>query len=454
MADNKTAVVILGAGLGTRMKSAKPKVLHPIAGRPMIQHLMASLEPLQPDSMRVIVGPEMDAVAAAVRPHPTVIQHERRGTAHAVATTREALQGFAGDVLIVYGDTPLLTTATLAKMIERRRQEPRPAIVVLGFRPADPAAYGRLIVDAEGRLDAIVEAKDASAAELAIGLCNAGTMAVDDSVLFTLLAEVGNANAKGEYYLTDIVGLARSRGLACAVVEGSESELVGINSRADLARAEAFVQDALRARAMAEGVTLLDPATVYLSHDTRFGRDVTVAPCVVFGPGVSVGNDVEIRAFCHLEGASIADGAQIGPFARLRPGADVAAGAHIGNFVEIKKARIEAGAKVNHLTYIGDARIGAKANVGAGTITCNYDGFDKAFTDVGEGAFIGSNSSLVAPVRIGRGAIIGAGSVVARDVDDDALALTRGAHSEKKGWAKSFRDKKREIKERNSAKKD
>jgi bifunctional UDP-N-acetylglucosamine pyrophosphorylase/glucosamine-1-phosphate N-acetyltransferase len=383
-----------------------------------------------------------------------VVQRERLGTAHAVLAARENLADFRGDVLIVYGDAPLLTGETMQRMLAARHGPLNPAIVVLGFRPADPGAYGRMIVDAAGRLDAIVEAKDASEDQRAIGLCNAGTMAVDASLLWSLLAEVGNANAKGEYYLTDIVGLARGRGLACAVVEGGERELVGINSRADLARAEAFVQDALRARAMADGVTLIDPATVYLCDDTRFGRDVTVGPSVFFGPGVTIGNDVEIRPFCHLEGASVADGATIGPFARLRPGADVAAGAHIGNFVEIKKARIEEGAKVNHLTYIGDARIGAGANVGAGTITCNYDGFVKGFTDVGAGAFIGSNTSLVAPVRIGRGAIIGAGSVVARDVADDALALTRGPHAEKSGWAKSFRDKKQREKERMTFKKE
>lgn len=454
MAGNRTAVVILGAGLGTRMKSSKPKVLHPIAGRPMIKHLLASLEALLPQEMAVIIGPEMDAVAEAVHPYPTLVQRERCGTAHAVLTAREQLAGFTGDVLVVYGDTPLLSTETLRRMLDRRRELPQPAIVVLGFRPADPGAYGRLIVDDAGGLEAIVEAKDASADELAIGLCNAGTMAVDAALLFELLAGVGNANAKGEYYLTDVVGLARARGLACAVVEGSEAELVGINTRADLARAESFVQEALRARAMAEGVTMLDPSTVYLSHDTRFGCDVTVGPCVCFGLGVEIGNDVEIRAFCHLEAAKVDDGATIGPFARLRPGTEVATGAHIGNFVEIKKACVEAGAKVNHLTYIGDARIGAKANIGAGTITCNYDGFTKGFTDVGEGAFIGSNTSLVAPVKVGRGAIIGAGSVVARDVTDDALALTRGPHAEKPGWAKAFRERKRKEKSRLVARKD
>jgi bifunctional UDP-N-acetylglucosamine pyrophosphorylase / glucosamine-1-phosphate N-acetyltransferase len=350
------------------------------------------------------------------------------------------MSGFDGDILIVYGDTPLLSSATLARMLEARRSAPHPAVVVLGFRPDDPGAYGRLIEGVDGALDAIVEAKDATAEQQAVGLCNSGVMAVDGARLFVLLDRVGNDNAKGEYYLTDIVALARSDGLACRVVEGDEAELIGVNSRAELAIAERIVQDQLRARAMAEGATLTDPASVFLCHDTRLGRDVVIGPFVVFGPGVCVADTVEIRAFCHLEGVSIESGAHIGPFARLRPGAAIGPGAHIGNFVEIKNASVESGAKVNHLTYIGDARVGAGANVGAGTITCNYDGFFKSLTDIGAGAFIGSNTSLVAPVTIGAGAIIGAGSVVARDVPADALALTRGPHTEKEAWARRFRE--------------
>jgi bifunctional UDP-N-acetylglucosamine pyrophosphorylase/glucosamine-1-phosphate N-acetyltransferase len=439
MNDTPLAIIVLAAGLGTRMKSRQPKVMHPLAGRPMIRHLLATLAELQPTRIVVVIGPEMAEVAAAVAPWPVAIQEDRLGTGHAVGTAAAALSGFVGDVLIVYGDTPLISAATLRRMIAARHAPPRPAVVVLGFEPADPGGYGRLVTDGDGALQAIVEAKDASPAELALRLCNSGVMAVDGAQLFPLLARVGNANAKGEYYLTDIVGLARADGLACGFVKGAEAELIGINSRADLARAEGFVQAALRARAMAEGATLIDPASVFFSWDTRLGQDVVVGPHVVFGTGVEVGDGVEIRAFCHLEGSKIAAGAQIGPFARLRPGAVIGPAAHVGNFVEIKNAVIDEGAKVNHLTYLGDAHIGARANIGAGTITCNYDGFFKSMTEIGAGAFIGSNAALVAPVKIGAGAIIGAGSAIARDVPADALALTRAPLTVKEGWAAAFR---------------
>lgn len=442
MTKQKTAAVILAAGLGTRMKSDLPKVMHAIAGRPMILHLMADLEPLAPERVAVVIGEGMDRVAAAVAPHPTAIQHERLGTAHAVLAARDAMADFDGDVLILYGDTPLITTATLERMLAARRAAPHPAVVVLGFRPRDPGHYGRLVTDAEGGLDAIVEAKDATPDQLRIGLCNSGVMCVDGRRLFGLLGRVGNANAKREYYLTDIVALARADGAACAVVEGHEDELLGVNSRAELAAAEAIVQADLRARALAGGATLVAPETVFFSHDTNLGRDVLVEPFVFFGPGVTVGNGVEIRAFSHIEGARVADGARIGPYARLRPGADIGPDAHIGNFVEIKKSVVEDKAKVNHLTYIGDARVGAGANVGAGTITCNYDGFFKSLTDIGKGAFIGSNTALVAPVKVGDGAIVGAGSVVTKDVAADALAVTRAQQTELPGWARRFREKK------------
>ena len=441
MTKTKTAIVVLAAGRGTRMKSDRPKVLHPLAGRPMIAHLMATLETLAPERLVVVVGAEMEAVARAVAPWPTVVQERRLGTGDAVMAARDALDGFDGDVLVVYGDTPLISAETLERLRAARRAPARPAVVVLGFRPGDPGAYGRLIVGPAGTLDAIVEAKDARPEQLAVTLCNSGVMAIDGARLPGLLERVGNDNAKGEYYLTDIVHIARADGLSCGVVEGDEAELIGVNSRADLAKAEAIVQDRLRARAMAAGATLIDPATVFFSYDTRLGRDVTVGPSVVFAPGVSVGDNVEIRPFCHLEGVSIEAGALIGPFARLRPGARIGPGAHVGNFVEIKNASVEAGAKVNHLTYIGDARVGAKANVGAGTITCNYDGFFKDHTDIGAGAFIGSNTALVAPVKVGDGAIIGAGSVVARDVPADAMALTRGPHTVKDDWARAFRQR-------------
>ena len=439
MTKEKTAAIVLAAGLGTRMESRLPKVLHPLAGRPMIGHLMETLAGMDLERIVVVVGDDMEAVAEAVAPHPTVVQKERLGTGHAVRTACEAVDGFDGTVLVLYADAPLISVETLTRMIEARRAAPRPAVVVLGFRPSDPGPYGRLIVGADGTLQAIVEAGDATPGQGAIALCNAGVMAIDGRPLPGLLARIGTDNAKGEVYLTDIVAMARGDGLTCAVVEGDEAELIGVNSRADLARAEAVVQQRLRAAAMAGGATLADPETVYFSHDTRLGRDVTVGPHVVFGPGVAVGDDVEIRAFCHIEGARIATGARIGPFARLRPGADIAAEAHIGNFVEIKNATVETGAKINHLAYVGDSRVGAKANVGAGTITCNYDGFAKHHTDIGAGAFIGSNTALVAPVTVGDGAIIGAGSVITGDVAADALALTRADQEELKGWAKRFR---------------
>jgi len=441
MTNRNTAIVVLAAGLGTRMKSAKPKVMHPLAGRPMISHLMGTLETLSPERIIVVIGEEMDSVAAAVTPHPTAIQHERLGTGHAVMAAREALAGFDGDVLVVYGDTPLISAQTLDRMLEVRRSAPHSAVVVLGFRPDDPGAYGRLILDADRGLATIVEVRDANADELAVNLCNSGVMAIDGARLPDLLDGLRNDNVKGEYYLTDIIGLARADGLPCAVVEGEEAELLGINSRADLALAESVVQDKLRAAAMAGGATLVDPGSVFFCDDTVVGRDVTIGPNVVFGPGATIGDDVEIRAFCHIEGATVDAGALIGPFARLRPGARIDVDAHVGNFVEIKNTSVEPGAKVNHLTYIGDARVGAKANVGAGTITCNYDGFFKSHTDIGAGAFIGSNTSLVAPVAVGDGATVGAGSVISRDVPADALAVTRGPLTEKAGWAKRFRDR-------------
>ena len=442
MTKEKTAAIVLAAGLGTRMESRLPKVLHPLAGRPMIGHLMETLAGLDLERIVVVVGDDMEAVAEAVAPHPTVVQKDRLGTGHAVRTACEAVDGFDGTVLVLYADVPLISRQTLMRMLEARRRAPGPAVVVLGFRPSDPGPYGRLIVGADGTLQAIVEAGDATPEQGAIALCNAGVMAIDAGPLPGLLARIGTDNAKGEVYLTDIVAMARGDGLTCAVVEGDGAELIGVNSRADLARAEAVVQERLRAAAMAGGASLADPETVYFSHDTRLGRDVTVGPHVVFGPGVAVGDDVEIRAFCHIEGARIATGARIGPFARLRPGADIAAEAHIGNFVEIKNASVETGAKINHLAYVGDSRVGAKANVGAGTITCNYDGFAKHHTDIGAGAFIGSNTALVAPVTVGDGAIIGAGSVITGDVAADALALTRADQEERKGWAKRFRGRK------------
>lgn len=444
------AAIVLAAGQGTRMRSARPKVLHPLAGRPLLRHVLDTLDTLGTDPRQTVVvtGPDMPDVEALAHPRPTVVQTQRLGTAHAAHQARAALAAMSADtVLIVYGDTPLIRPATLRAMIDTRVRADA-AVVVLGFRAVDPTGYGRLLLDetdGTGTLRAIVEHRDASDAERAIDLCNAGVVAVQASRLFGLLERVGNDNAKGEYYLTDIVALARADGLACLVVEGTEDEMLGINDRAQLAEAERVVQTRLRAAALAGGVTLTDPGSVFLSMDTRFGRDVTVGPFCVFGPGVSVEDDVEIRGFCHLEGCTIRRGARIGPYARLRPAAEIGPDAHIGNFVEVKKATVETGAKVNHLTYIGDARVGAKANVGAGTITCNYDGFAKHHTDIGAGAFIGSNSALVAPVSIGDGAIIGAGGIITRDVPADTLAVTRAPQEMREGWAARFRTRMKRL---------
>ncbi|WP_373086474.1 bifunctional UDP-N-acetylglucosamine diphosphorylase/glucosamine-1-phosphate N-acetyltransferase GlmU [Sneathiella sp.] len=439
------AAVILAAGAGTRMKSVLPKVLHEIGGRPMISHLLAAVESLDPSKVVVVTAPGMASVRKAVEPADIAVQKKALGTGHAVAAALDSLEGFEGDVLILYGDTPLIETATLRQMIEKRRAAEKCAVVVLGFEPDDPAEYGRLVTDDAGNLTAIVEYADADAAERGIGLCNSGVMAIDGRQLSALITAVGNDNAKGEYYLTDIVEIANRRGLTCAYVKGAEQELLGVNTRAQLAEAEKIAQGRWRAKAMAEGATLIDPDSVWFSHDTKLGRDVVIEPGVFFGPGVTVGDNVRIKAHCHLEGTTIGAGAQIGPFARLRPGADIAEEVKIGNFVEIKKSEIEKGAKVSHLSYIGDSRIGEGANIGAGTITCNYDGFDKFRTDIGAGAFIGSNTALVAPVRIGAGAIVGAGSTITEDVDANALALERSTTRQKTGWAKRFRKLKEKI---------
>jgi bifunctional UDP-N-acetylglucosamine pyrophosphorylase/glucosamine-1-phosphate N-acetyltransferase len=438
MASSKLAVIVLAAGMGTRMKSSLPKVMHPLAGRPMVSHLLDTVSGLSPDRMVVVVGPDMEVVSRTVAPHPTVIQTDRLGTGHAVLQAKAALGQFDGDVLVLYGDTPLITRATLERMLAERRGPRDPAVVVLGFKPSDPAQYGRLVVGAEG-LKAIVEYRDATPDQRENPLFNSGVMCIDGNRLWSLIERVDNRNSKGEYYLTDIVALARADGATCSHVEGDPAELLGVNSRSELAVAEALVQARLREAAMEGGATLIDPTTVWLSWDTRIGKDVTIWPHVVFGPGVTIGDNVEIKGFCHFEGCTVEDGVAAGPFARLRPGAEIGENAHIGNFVEVKKATVERGAKINHLAYVGDARVGAGANVGAGTITCNYDGFNKSFTDIGAGAFIGSNTSLVAPVKIGDGAVVGAGSVITKEVTEGALAVARGSQMELKGWADRFR---------------
>jgi bifunctional UDP-N-acetylglucosamine pyrophosphorylase / glucosamine-1-phosphate N-acetyltransferase len=424
------------------MRSARPKVLHKVAGRSMLAHVLDSLVEAGAGQIAVVVGPSHDAVikeAAATVPSAEIaMQKERLGTAHAVLAAREAISRGYDDILVVFADTPLIRPGTFAAM-RRALAEGQNAIIALGFEAREPAGYGRLILE-EGSLKAIREDKDASEAEREIKRCNAGLIALDGRHALALLEAIGNSNSQKEYYLTDTVAAARSRGLEVGAVIAEEDEVMGVNDRVQLAAAESLLQKRLRAKAMQEGVTLIDPSSVTLSFDTRLGRDVVVEPHVVFGPGVSVGEGSLIRSFSHLEGAAIGPNALIGPFARLRPGARLANDVHIGNFVEVKAADVGARAKINHLSYIGDAHVGASTNVGAGTITCNYDGFGKYRTEIGENAFIGSNSSLVAPVKIGDGAYIGSGSVITEDVAPDALALARGRQVGKPGWARAFRE--------------
>jgi bifunctional UDP-N-acetylglucosamine pyrophosphorylase/glucosamine-1-phosphate N-acetyltransferase len=416
-----------------------PKVLHRIAGRSMVGHVLDNLAALNPAKTAVVIAPGMDSVAKEVAPHPTVIQAEQLGTGDAVKAARSAIGKVGGTVLVLFGDSPFVTPETMSRLVARREAADRPAVVVLGMRPQDPTGYGRLVTDAAGNLSAIVEHRDATEAQRGIGLCNSGVMAIDGAVLWDLVDAIGNANAKSEYYLTDVVAIARGKGRSAAVVEAPFRELIGVNSRAELAAAEAIFQHQLRERAFESGVTMTDPTTVFLCADTRLGQDVTIGPNVVFGPGVTVAENVEIRAFCHIEGAAIESGAIIGPYARLRPGSRIGAEAHVGNFVETKNAVLGKGAKANHLTYLGDAEVGAKSNIGAGTITCNYDGHFKTKTTIGENVFIGSNSALVAPVTIGENAIVAAGSVITRDVAADAMAVARGSQVDKPGWAAKFR---------------
>jgi bifunctional UDP-N-acetylglucosamine pyrophosphorylase/glucosamine-1-phosphate N-acetyltransferase len=438
------AVVVLAAGSGTRMKSDRPKVLHPVAGRSMLAHVLGHVAELAPERIVVVVGAGMEAVAEAAAPYATVVQDPPLGTGHAVLQAADALAGYhgpdgGGDLLVVYGDTPLLRPRTLARLLEERRRRDAPSLVGLAFRPSDPGHYGRVVLDEAGRVARIVEYVDAGEDERRIALCNGGVLLGDAPRLFRLLEACRRDNAKGEVYLTDVFALAYEEGLDGRMIETETEEILGVNSRADLAVVEAVLQTRLRGAAMAQGATLVDPSTVWFSADTRLGRDVTIEPNVFLGPGVVLGDGVEVRAFSHIEGARIEAGARIGPFARLRPGTVVGPGARIGNFVEVKNATLGAGAKANHLAYVGDAEVGEGANVGAGTITCNYDGFAKHRTRIGAGAFIGSNTALVAPVTVGPGAIIGAGSTITEDVAPDALALSRAPQSELEGAAERLR---------------
>jgi bifunctional UDP-N-acetylglucosamine pyrophosphorylase/glucosamine-1-phosphate N-acetyltransferase len=432
------AAIVLAAGQGTRMKSSLHKVLHPIAGKPMLLHLLDSLSALAPARKVVVVGARREQVEAAVAPYGAsiAVQSPQLGTGHAVQQAEPALGDFAGVVLILYGDAPLVTAATMERL--RSALVEGVAAVVLGFRPANPGAYGRVIAKG-GVISKMVEFKDASDAERAETLCNSGLMAIRATDLWPLLARVGNSNAAGEYYLPDIIGLLIADGRTAVVIETVSDEVAGANSRAELAGLEALWQARARTAAMAAGVSMVAPETVFLAHDTRLAADVTIEPFVVFGPGVSIASNVTIRAHTHIAGATIAENCEIGPFARMRPGTILGPDVKIGNFVETKNASFGANAKANHLSYIGDASVGAKANIGAGTITCNYDGFFKYRTTIGDNAFIGSNSALVAPVTIGDGAIVAAGSTITADVSADALALVRPAQVAKPGWAARFR---------------
>ena len=436
------AIIVLAAGKGTRMKSDLHKVLHPIAGRPMLDHLLASAAELAPQRQVVVVGSGREQLEAVLGSRAAIaVQEPQEGTGHAVQQAESVLAGFSGDVLILYGDVPFVRPETMRAMIARLHEADNPAVVVLGFEPQDTLQYGRVIADQTGRIAKMVEHKDASPEERACRLCNSGLMAARSDDLFALLAQVGNDNSQGEYYLVDVVNVANQDGRTCAVVvTDDEDEVAGINSRAELAEAEGKWQARRRAQAMAEGASLIAPETVWFAWDTQLGRDVLIEPNVFFGPGVIVADHAKIRAFCHIEGASLGPNTEVGPYARLRPGAVLEEGAKLGNFVEIKKSTLGKGAKANHLSYIGDAEVGAGANIGAGTITCNYDGYFKYKTVIGERAFIGSNSSLIAPVKIGADAIVGAGSAVSRDVAAGELRLVRAEQLVKPGWADRFHD--------------
>ncbi|ENY80318.1 bifunctional UDP-N-acetylglucosamine diphosphorylase/glucosamine-1-phosphate N-acetyltransferase GlmU [Sphingopyxis sp. MC1] len=444
--SNAIAAVILAAGKGTRMKSDLHKVLHPIAGRPMLMHLLGGLAGLAPAATVVVVGDKREQVEAALAGTGAVVavQEPQLGTAHAALQAKDALAGFDGIVLVCFGDCPMLTAATVLRLCGALDEGA--AVAVLGFRPTDAAAYGRIIADADGTVRKMVEYKDASDAERAVDLCNSGVIVAHAADMWRLLEAVGNDNAQGEYYLPDVATGAIGEGKRVRVIETSAAEVAGINSRAELAAAEAQWQAFKREEAMAGGASLRAPETVWFSWDTEIGRDVTVEPNVVFGPGVRVADGATIRAFSHIEGASIGARCEVGPYARLRPGAVLEDKAKVGNFVEVKKAVLGKGAKANHLSYIGDATVGAGANIGAGTITCNYDGYFKYQTVIGERAFIGSNSALVAPVKIGADAIVGAGSTVTRDVMDGELRIVRAEQSVKPGWADRFHDAMRKKK--------
>jgi bifunctional UDP-N-acetylglucosamine pyrophosphorylase / glucosamine-1-phosphate N-acetyltransferase len=437
------AVVILAAGQGTRMRSDTHKVLHPIASQPLLLHLLDCIDGLRAARRIVVVGKGRDQVEKALQERDVAVAHqsEQKGTGHAVLQARQALDGYDGAVVVLYGDVPFVQPATLRRMIERLDGKDGPGVVVLAFRPADPAAYGRIILGEDDRIAKMVEFRDATPEERAVDLCNSGMMAVRAGDLFRWLDQVTNDNAAGEYYLPDVVNIAAAEGRETVAIEADAYEATGVNSRAELAHLELEWQRRRREQVLQDGATLIDPESVWFAYDTKLGRDVTVEPHVVFGPGVEVADGATIKAFSHIEGAIIGARAVIGPFARIRPGTTLGEKSKVGNFVELKKATVGTGAKVNHLSYVGDAEVGSGANIGAGTITCNYDGFGKYRTVIGADAFIGSNTALVAPVTIGEGAVVGAGSVITRDVEPDSLALERSEQKGISGWARRFRER-------------
>lgn len=453
MSERSCLAIILAAGEGTRMKSALPKVLHSVGGLPMVAHAVRAAAAAGVSSVALVVGRGAEDVETAAKPFVSDVsvhlQTERLGTAHAVLAAKEAIARGYDDLLIMFGDTPLVDVGALSKA--RAKLAGGAEIVVMGFRPPDPTGYGRL-VEHDGKLFAIVEEKEANADQKKIGFCNGGLMAVSGKHALALLQAVDNKNAKGEYYLTDIVAIAHKRALHVVSLEVDAASVLGVNTRVELAEAEALFQKRVRKEMMLAGVTMTAPETVFFSWDTKVGAETTIEPNVFFGPGVSIAEGVSIHAFCHIEGATVASGGEIGPFARLRPGADMREKSKAGNFVEIKKAVIGEGAKVNHLTYIGDAEVGAKANIGAGTITCNYDGFNKHLTQIGAGAFIGSNTALVAPVSIGANAIIAAGSVITKNVPDEAVAFGRAKQEVREGRAPVLHARNKAIKDAKKAK--
>ncbi|MGA2055391.1 MAG: bifunctional UDP-N-acetylglucosamine diphosphorylase/glucosamine-1-phosphate N-acetyltransferase GlmU [Bradyrhizobium sp.] len=441
MSGRTSLTIVLAAGEGTRMRSSLPKVLHQVAGQSLLAHVLSAAPAGVGTSLAVVIGPDHQAVIEEARRYrpdvETFVQRDRKGTAHAVLAARETIARGADDLIIAFGDTPLISAATFERLRGALKQGA--ALAVLGFRAGDPTGYGRLLVEG-GRLMAIREQAEASVVERDVTLCNAGVMAFDGRKALSMIEKIGNANSKSEYYLTDSVAIVRDLGLEAVVIETSEDEVRGINTKAQLAEAESVMQARLRKAALDAGVTLIAPETVYLAADTTFGKDVTIEPFVVIGPGVSIADGAVIHSFSHIVQTSVGKKASVGPYARLRPGTSLGEGVRIGNFVETKAAMIEAGAKVNHLSYVGDAHVGANANIGAGTITCNYDGFSKHKTEIGAGAFVGTNSSLVAPVKIGKDAYIGSGSVITRDVPDDAMAVERSQQTNREGGAKRYRE--------------